>query len=39
MNVFKGGYTSTSTEKENDGPRGMKKIFNPLGIDEKLLAN
>jgi hypothetical protein len=39
MNVFEGGYTSTSTKKEDDGPRGMKKIFNPLGIDSKLLAD
>ena len=41
MNVFEGGYTSTSTKKdkkEDDGPRGMKKIFNPLGIDPKLLV-
>ena len=42
MNVFEGGYTSTldnkKDKKEDDGPRGMKKIFNPLGIDPKLLA-
>jgi len=41
MNVFEGGYTATTTkkdEKENKGPRGMEKIFNPLGIDPELLA-
>ena len=33
INVF-----GSVKQKEDDGPRGMKKIFNPLGIDPKLLA-
>ena len=33
INVF-----GSAKQKEDDGPRGMKKIFNPLGIDPKLLA-
>jgi len=40
MNIFEGGYTTTTKKgkKEDKGPRGMEKIFNPLGIDPKLLA-
>jgi len=40
MNIFEGGYTTTTKKgkKEDKGPRGMEKIFNPLGIDPELLA-
>jgi len=38
MNII--GSIDPNKEK-SDGPRGMKKekVFNPLGIDEKLLAD